>query len=288
MLAEFPPTALGGAFTEFVRISNAPVNPLVIRRHLGPRRFSAPVGLQLMGSEPEHVAASAIIAAEVGAPLVDLNFGCPSRGAIKGCAGSALLGFPDRMEDLIARCVRAVGGKVPVSAKIRAGVSDAKDVEVLARAVENGGASLLTIHCRTRKEAYCEEVDWERIARAVSAVKIPVCGNGSIFHHNDLERMRRETGCTFAMVGRGALGDPWIFTGQIASKLEAARFLLRYVQSMRERAPGAEVGMLGRMKQLLRFWTAGGIAMTDRVDWLRISEASSLIDRLLVLAEEPR
>ena len=280
MLGEFRSSSLGGAFTEFVRISAAPVQPHVIERHLGARRFPSPVGLQLMGSDVDHVAASARIAARAGAPLVDLNFGCPSRGARQGCVGSSLLAFPDRMEALVAACVRAVEGLVPVSAKIRAGVSSDKDVEVLARAVENGGASMLTIHCRTRDEAYCDVVDWDRIGRAVSAVSIPVCGNGGILEHRDLERMRQHTGCALVMVGRAALRDPWVFSGRSVTATEAAKFLLRYVASMRERVPGAELGMLGRMKQILRFWHAGGLAVADRSEWLSVAEPAMMVQKL--------
>lgn len=283
MLATFPPPHVGGAFTEFLRISVASASPPVVARYLGRRRFAAPVGLQLMGSSAGLVAASARLAAELGAPLVDLNFGCPSKGALRGCAGSALLDEPPRLEALVAACVQAVDGRVPVSAKIRAGGEDARSVEVLARAAENGGASLLTIHCRTRREAYCEEVDWTRIARAVASVGIPVCGNGGIERHEDLERMRRETGCRFAMIGRAALRDPWIFEGRSATRGEAARFLLRYAEGMREHAPGSESGMMGRMKQLLRYWTAGGFVQGDRASWLRMERPGDLLDRLAAI-----
>lgn len=282
VLARNDPGELGGAFTEFVRVVRAPVSAAALRRHLGPHRFPAPVGLQLMGADPGAVAATAARAVEAGAPLVDLNFGCPSKRALRGCAGSALLDDPAAVERLVRACADAAP-EIPVTAKIRAGGDDASRLEELCGAVEQGGARLLTVHCRTRAEAYCDEVDWTRLARAVEAVAIPVCGNGGVERHADLERMRRETGCAHVMVGRAALGDPWIFGGREVGRAEAARFLLDYAERLasdpaKPRRPAREVA--GRLKQLLRTWTAGGLVDGDRRSWLRESDPERMLGRL--------
>lgn len=258
VLARNPPEALGGAFTEFVRVSNAPTPAKVLRRHLGARRFAIPVGLQLMGSEPELVAQSARNAELAGAPLVDLNFGCPARGAVSSCAGSGLLAHPERIEALVRAC-RSALERVPLSAKIRAGIRDDAQLEQLALAVEAGGAALLTVHCRTREEAYRDCADWKRIARAVAAVRIPVCGNGGVHDHAALERLRRETGARYAMVGRAALGDPWIFSGRRVSAAEAAGFLLEYAQVLHDELGFPWAGAAARVKQLLHYWEAGAL-----------------------------
>jgi tRNA-dihydrouridine synthase C len=280
VLARNAATVLGGAFTEFVRVSAVTTPHHVLQRHLGPRRFDAPVGLQLMGSDLAKLAATAQRAVECGAPLIDLNFGCPAKGALRGCAGSALLEDPAAIE----RVVRAVASALPttpVTAKIRAGVADASRVEELARAAEAGGAALLTIHCRTRAEAYRDEVDWTRIARAVAAVSIPVCGNGSVTTHADLQRMRDETGCAFVMVGRGALANPWIFSGARVSRGEAARFLLDYAGAMRTHSQFPAGGIVARLKQLFRYWIAGDLfAEHERRAWLRQDDGAGLLARL--------
>jgi tRNA-dihydrouridine synthase C len=287
VLARNAPGELGGAFTEFVRVSVGAIPAGVVRKHLGPARFAQPVGVQLMGNDLALLASTARNAVRAGAPLVDLNFGCPAKGALAGCAGSALLRDPAAVEGVVRAVVQAV--EVPVTAKIRAGYDDAKRIEELARAAEAGGASLLTVHCRTRAEAYCDEVDWTRIARAVRAVAIPVCGNGGIERHSDLERMRRETGAAFAMVGRGALADPWIFSGRRASRGEAARFLVEYSERMRERFPKPGKGVVARVKQLLRYWTAGDLVAdaSARTSWLREQDGEALLTRLRAIAEEP-
>ncbi|MFN0006551.1 MAG: tRNA dihydrouridine synthase [Planctomycetota bacterium] len=278
---------LGGAFTEFVRVVRDPVPRKILRAHLGPHRHEAPVGLQLMGSDLAALAETARRAAEIGAPLVDLNFGCPAKGAIAGCAGSALLRDPRALEAVVAECARAVES-VPVTAKIRAGYDDDRSLEDLARAAEAGGAAMLTVHCRTRAEAYQDEVDWNRIARAVSSVAIPVCGNGGVSSHADLERMRAETGCALAMVGRAALGDPWIFSGAQAVAADAARFLLDYADSILAHGVVTPKGAAGRVKQLLRHWTAGGLADPDRHTWMRETDPERLLERLRSIAGERR
>jgi tRNA-dihydrouridine synthase len=287
VLARNAPQALGGAFTEFVRVHGSPVPAWKLREHLGPRRFAQPVGVQLMGNDLERLARTARLAVECGAPLVDLNFGCPAKGAISGCAGSALLRDPAELERVVRSVVEALPG-TPVTAKMRAGYDDASRVEDLARAAENGGAAMLTVHCRTKAEAYCRDVEWSRIARAVESVSIPVCGNGGVERHDDLERMRRETGCALAMVGRGALADPWIFSGRRATRVEAARFLDEYATTMRERGQFPAGGIAARVKQLLRHWTAGALVPDEaaRTEWLRERDGEALLARIAAIASE--
>jgi tRNA-dihydrouridine synthase C len=269
LFALHPASVLGGAFTEFVRVTDHPVPRRVLSRHGAGPREGAPVGVQLMGSAEGPLAATAAAAEALGAPLVDLNFGCPAKGALRGCAGSALLDHPERIEGLVRACVAATS-VVPVTAKVRAGGEDASRVEEIARAVEAGGAAMLTLHARTRREFYAPEVDWSRIARAVAAVRIPVCGNGGIRVHGDFARMRQETGCAFAMAGQGAIADPWIFSGRKVTRAEAARFLIAYTQALGG-GTGPRVLRAGaaRVKQLLRTWTAGGLVDGDRARWLR-------------------
>jgi tRNA-dihydrouridine synthase C len=283
VLARNPPEALGGTFTEFVRVVDHPLPRHMLREHLGASVFPQPVGLQLMGADVAALAETAHRAVEIGAPLVDLNFGCPAKGALRGCAGSALLREPRKLEELVRACVAAVGER-PVTAKIRAGFDDVLLLEDLARAVETGGAAMLTVHCRTRAEAYCEAVDWSRIARAVAAVRIPVCGNGGVATHADFERLRRETGCAFGMVGRGALADPWIFSGVAVDAAEAADFLLHYAESLTLRGGASLAGAVARVKQLFRFWTAGELLGDDRRAWLCERDPARLLAQLRGIA----
>jgi tRNA-dihydrouridine synthase len=185
---------------------------------------------------------------------------------------------PAELERIVRACVEVVGD-MPLTGKIRAGYDDDRLLEDLAAAVEAGGASMLTVHCRTRAEAYCDEVDWTRIARAVKSVSIPVCGNGGVGSHADLERMRRETGCALVMVGRAALGDPWIFSGRRVDRAEAASFLVEYAERLLASGDAGVRGAAARVKQLLNHWTAGDLVL-DRSSWLRETDPSALLDRL--------
>jgi len=246
--------------------------------HLGTPSASIPVGLQLMGRDPEALAETVRRAASAGVGLVDLNFGCPAKGALRGCAGSALLDHPQLMERLIRRCVEAAG-RICVTAKIRAGIESAGCLEDLARAVEGGGASMLTVHARTRKEGFGHPVDWSRIRRAKQAVGIPVCGNGGVRDHADLERMRRETGCDLVMVGHAALANPWVFSGSVASAGEAMGFLRDYAQALRLRGFSPRA-LTGRVKQLLQHWSCDGLGPADREAWLHEKDPARLLAQL--------
>lgn len=268
---------LGGAFTEFVRVTDHPIPAKVLHAHLGEARFEAPVGLQLMGADLGALAETARRAEAAGAPLLDLNFGCPAKGALRGCAGSATLTDPARVEATVRACSDATTS-ISVSAKMRAGFEDDTLLENNVRAAEAGGAALVTVHCRTKAEHYCPETDWTRLARAVNAASGPVCGNGGVRSHADLKRMREETGCRYVMVGHGALADPWIFTGEEVGAADAASFLLEYSERLRERGASMK-GSVQRVKQLMAHWTAGDLC-SDRSSWLRERDPEALLQRL--------
>lgn len=231
-----------------------------------------------MGSHESALAATAESVLQTDAAFLDLNFGCPTKGALKGCAGSALLREPKRLESIVRTCVEACAGDLPVTAKIRAGFDDAESVEELARAAEAGGASLLTVHCRTRSERYAPEVDWTRITRAVEAVEIPVCGNGGVQVHGDLERMRSVTGCAYVMVGHAALADPWIFSGQEVTAQAAAEFLHEYSLALESAGAGPRK-RAARLKQLLKVWSAGRLISdaADRKSWMAERDPERLL-----------
>lgn len=274
------PDDLGGTFTEFLRISQQPRTTRTIREHLG-TPGPIPVGLQLMGGRSEALIQTARTAVNTGAILIDLNFGCPAKGALKGCAGASMLDDPYGLEEVVADIHSAVGDKVPVTAKLRAGGDDDVLLEDLIRAANAGGAAMITLHARTRKEAYAAPAPWERLARAAAASSVPLCGNGGIETHQDLLRLRQETGCQYAMVGRAALGNPWIFSGHKPSAAECADFLLSYADGLLAR--GAPLrGTVSRLKQLLRHWSVGGIAdgPDGRRSWLHEGDPERVMARL--------
>ncbi len=170
-----------------------------------------PAAVQLFGDDPDTLAQAAKMALAVKPDIIDINFGCPAPKIAGNHCGSALLREPQLCGDIVRAVANAVD--VPVTAKIRKGYNKGDDVAVeVARACEAGGAAAVTVHGRTRDQMYAPPVDIDCIRRVKEAVKIPVIGNGDIYTAADAARMYEETGCDLVMVGRGALGAPWLFT----------------------------------------------------------------------------
>jgi len=179
-----------------------------------------PVGVQIFGSHPSSMAEAARIAESRGASLVDINMGCPVPKVTKSGAGAALMLDPHLAAGIVEKVREAVS--VPVTVKMRKGWDeDTSRPADFARALESAGASAVTVHGRTRAQGYSGEADWGAIEAVKRAVAIPVIGNGDVGDSTDLLRLIEETGCDGAMIGRAALGNPWIF-GQIAAALGGA------------------------------------------------------------------
>lgn len=170
-----------------------------------------PIAIQIFGAEPAIMAAAAAITEEKFKPdIIDLNFGCPVSKVIKKGAGAALMKDINKISKICESVVKAVN--IPVTAKIRSGWDEHSIVSVeAAKLIEDAGVSALTLHPRTAKMIYTGKSDWNEIRKVKEAVKIPVIGNGDILSVEDAQRMFEETGCDAVMIGRAALGNPWIF-----------------------------------------------------------------------------
>ena len=170
-----------------------------------------PVGIQLFGSEPDMIAFAVKKLADEKNVLFDINMGCPVPKVVKNGEGSALLADPDLAARLVEAAVRA--SDKPVTVKMRIGFGEARDYVSFAKRMEDAGASALTVHGRTREQYYSGRADWNAIKAVKEAVGIPVIGNGDVRSIEDADRMIEETGCDLVMIGRGSMGDPWVFRG---------------------------------------------------------------------------
>lgn len=202
------------AFTEMISAEalvrkNKRTLPL-LRRVRGDR----PLGAQLVGHNPVSMGKAASMIEALGFDILDLNFGCPVRKVTSPGAGSALLQRPDLAREIFKSVVTHVK-KIPVTVKMRTGFTDPSGKEALciARLAEKEGLAAVTIHGRTRAQGYTGKADWGVIGLVKKALKIPVFGNGDIFVPGDAKRMLEMTGCDGVAVGRGALGNPWLYAG---------------------------------------------------------------------------
>ncbi len=171
-----------------------------------------PLGVQLMGCDPEIMGRAAAKMEEMGFDLVDLNLGCPVRKITSGGSGAAMLKNPKNTEAVFKKVVASVKN-IPVTMKTRIGFEDPSGEEAaeIARIAEGSGISMVTIHGRTRAQGYSGKADWVAIGKVKRAVKIPVLGNGDVTTPADARRIREVSGCDGIMIGRGGLGNPWIF-----------------------------------------------------------------------------
>ena len=182
-----------------------------------------PMAIQIFGSEPEFMAEAARMIAENNyrgttslftPSAIDINMGCPVNKVVSNGEGSALLKNPKLAGEIVEAVVKAVD--IPVTVKIRTGWdSNSINCVEMAKRLEASGASLICVHGRTREQQYAPYADWTQIARVKEAVNVPVVGNGDIFSPNDALKMINQTGCDGVMIGRGALGNPWIFENLI-------------------------------------------------------------------------
>jgi tRNA-dihydrouridine synthase B len=168
------------------------------------------VGTQIFGAVPDLMADAARILEDAGATWIDINMGCPVPKVVKNGDGSALLKDPVLIEAIVAAAVANTSR--PVTVKIRKGFGRGENCAVeAALAAQAGGAAAVAVHGRTREQYYTGEADWNVIRKVKEALTIPVIGNGDVTDVTSAFRMMEETGCDMVMIGRGMMGNPWLF-----------------------------------------------------------------------------
>lgn len=169
-----------------------------------------PAAVQLFGDEPETLAYAAKFAMKYSPDIIDINMGCPAPKISGNGSGSALMKNPKLCGEIVSAVKNAVD--IPITVKIRKGWdNDSVNALEVAKYCEDNGADALTIHGRTREQFYSGKADWDIIAQVKEALSIPVIGNGDIIDAKSAAAMYEQTNCDYIMVGRGALGNPWIF-----------------------------------------------------------------------------
>ena len=200
--------------TEFVRVS-ATVLPHSAFTRISPElknasrtRAGTPVRVQLLGSDPDLLAANAAQVAQLKPAGIDLNFGCPTPLINRNRGGAALLDEPELLRRIVAAVRQAVPAAIPVTAKMRLGISDTSLAIDCACALQDGGAEELIVHARTREDGYRPPARWHAVGLIREALRIPVIANGEVWTVADYDAIRDATGCADVMLGRGAVADP--------------------------------------------------------------------------------
>lgn len=186
-----------------------------------------PIAMQIFGSEPEILARAARILEERGADIIDLNMGCPVPKITKTGAGSALM-RDEKQAAVVFKAIRSAI-QIPFTIKIRGGWDDATiNAPIIARIAESEGVNAIAVHPRTRSQQYTGKAPWQIIKDVVEAVKIPITGNGDVKSYADADRMMQETGCATVMIGRGALGKPWVFDKEFENLSHRAQHYYKF------------------------------------------------------------
>ncbi len=210
--------------TEFIRVSDR-LLPSSSFHKLAPElekgavtRAGTPLRVQLLGSDPLCLADNAALACSLGAPVIDLNFGCPAKTVNKSRGGAVLLKEPDLLYSILCEVRKAVPAHIPVTAKMRLGF-DSKDGALdCARALVDGGAAQLVVHARTKVEGYKPPAHWEWVAKVRDVVSVPVFANGDIWSLEDWRRCREISGVEDIMLGRGLVCRPDLARQIVAAK----------------------------------------------------------------------
>ena len=246
--------------TEFIRVTDSILPDHIYHSYCpelltnGKTAAGTPVHVQFLGNNPEMLAANAAKAAAMGAPAIDMNFGCPAKTVNRHRGGSVLLDEPEVVYELVKAVRDAVPAHIPVSAKMRLGYMDRNFMLENAHAIEDAGAAWVTVHARTKADGYTPPAFWDQLRPIREALKINVIANGEIWNNTDAKQCQLESGCEDLMIGRGAVTTPDLTQCirqnsdlPLLSWQDLLQLQIRFIHGPAK----TEIGMLGRYKQWL-------------------------------------
>ena len=256
--------------SEFIRVTQHVLPAHVFYKYVPELRHDAktasgtPIHVQLLGSEAQLMAENAAYSAELGAPAIDINFGCPAKTVNSHRGGSVLLDEPETMYQIISAVRQAVPVHIPVSAKIRLGYTDTSRMDDIKAAISDSGTDWLTIHARTKTQGYKPPAYWDKI-QSFNTLDIPVIANGEIWNTEHAQNCMTQAGTEHLMLGRGAVTRPDLVArvdcGSDDAMLSAATLsweamVTHQIRFLEGRAK-TEVILVGRYKQWLAMLIKG-------------------------------
>lgn len=246
--------------TEFIRVTDSILPDHIYHTYCpelltnGKTAAGTPVHVQFLGNNPEMLAANAAKVAAMGAPAIDMNFGCPAKTVNRHRGGSVLLDEPEVVYELVKAVRDAVPAHIPVSAKMRLGYMDRNFMLENAHAIEDAGAAWVAVHARTKADGYTPPAFWDQLRPIREALKINVIANGEIWNNADAKQCQLESGCEDLMIGRGAVTTPDLTQCirqnsdlPLLSWQDLLQLQIRFIHGPAK----TEIGMLGRYKQWL-------------------------------------
>ena len=244
-----------------------------------------PFAYQVFDDNPERLLHAALKLQDRKPDFIDVNMGCSARNVSNRGAGAGLLKDTRKIATIINLLVKNLN--VPVTAKIRLGWDEnTRNFMEVSKIIEDNGASALTVHARTRKQEYTGIADWNAIAEIKKSISIPLIGNGDVQSYNDAQRMLVETGCDAAMVGRAAIGNPWLFRGD--DRPPKSQELIEMVKSHLDLITihyGEKVGILVFRKHLAKYLKNYLVSAEIRSEIFQITEKQQLLTYIYQLIE---
>lgn len=240
---------LGSAmsYTEFINAVDILNNHPHVHEKYTFLESERPMVFQIFDNEPERLIETARRLRRFKPDIIDINMGCSAKTVAGRGAGAGLLKTPLKIARIFHRLTRELD--IPITGKIRLGWDDAtRNYRLIARIIEQEGGALIAVHGRTKAQSYSGNADWDAIAEVRQTVKIPVIGNGDVKTAADIERIKAHTGCTAVMIGRAAIGNPWIF-----SRLDRPQVALEQVQKTLLRHLDLSVNFYGPKRGLMLF-----------------------------------
>ncbi len=239
-----------------------------------------PFAIQIFGRKPDTLAAAAEVVESLSPDLIDINMGCPARKVVGSGNGSALLKDPVLAGRIAEAVVKRT--KLPVSAKIRIGWDESSlNYMDVVKALEDGGISLIIVHGRTRAQQYSGRADWNVIREIREKSSVPVIGNGDIDSYDKAIEMMEFSGCPAVMIGRGAIGNPWIFSGRTPSSSEIIATVKYHLDLMLDEYGNRGIHMMRKhIVQYIRGTKNAAKARSAIVKAVSRDEIISILDEL--------
>lgn len=273
-------------YTEVISMDGILWNNQKTFRLLDFRPVERPVVFQILGNDEDKLTEACRIIEQLGPDIIDINMGCSVSDIAGKGAGAGLLKYPQKIGRIFSKLTQAL--KVPVTGKIRLGWDDkSRNYLEVARILEENGAALIAVHGRTRSQSFFGKADWDAIAEVKQAVKIPVIGNGDVKCVADAERMKTHTHCDGVMIGRGAVGNPWLFRRRDrdhVSPHEKFQIIQKHLARMVEYY-GENTGVVNFRKHAIKY-IAGMHSATDlRIKLVKCTFFQEMVDLFASYAE---